>query len=101
MGSSGKDVSLPLFIIVVALVIFFAFHLQQALTEQTHLKQVYAAQEQPLVQVRDVQQRVDRLAVATLRLAEAGNENAKEIVERLKQVGVTITPKAEAVGTSK
>jgi hypothetical protein len=66
MNGSDKKISLPLFMIVVALVVFFAFHLQQALTEQTHLKQVFAAQEQPLVQVKDIQQRVDRLAVATL-----------------------------------
>lgn len=93
---------LPVLTLAVALTLFLSFHVQQVLREQANLKQVFAAQEQPLAQAKDMQQRLDRLAVGTLRLAEGGNENAKALVERLKQAGVTITPpKSEAIGAPK
>lgn len=93
---------LPVLTLAVSLTLFLAFHVQQVLREQDNLKQVFAAQEQPLAQAKDMQQRLDRLAVGTLRLAEGGNENAKALVEKLKQAGVTITPpKNETVGTPK
>lgn len=92
----------PVLTLAVSLTLFLAFHVQQVLREQSNLKQVFAAQEQPLAQAKDMQQRLDRLAVGTLRLAEGGNENAKALVEKLKQAGVTITPpKNETVGTPK
>lgn len=93
---------LPVLTLAVALTLFLAFHVQQVLREQANLKQVYAAQEQPLAQAKELQQRLDRLAVGTLRLAEDGNDNAKALVERLKQAGVTINPpKGETVGAPK
>ncbi|MBP7252354.1 MAG: hypothetical protein KBA75_02580 [Alphaproteobacteria bacterium] len=93
---------LPVLTLAVSLTFFLAFHVQQVLREQSNLKQVYAAQEQPLAQAKEMQQRLDRLAVGTLRLAEGGNENANALVERLKQAGVTITPpKHETVGAPK
>ncbi len=93
---------LPVLTLAAAMALFLAFHVQVVLKERSALQQVIAAQEQPLGQARDVQQRLDRLAVGTLRLAEGGNENAKALVERLKQAGVTITPpKTEAIGAPK
>ncbi len=93
---------LPVLTLAIALTLFLTFHVQQVLREQANLKQLYAAQEQPLAQAKELQQRLDRLAVGTLRLAEGGNENAKALVERLKQAGVTITPpKNEVIGTPK
>lgn len=93
---------LPVLTLTVAMALFLAFHVQVVLKERGTLQQAIAAQEQALGQARDVQQRLDRLAVGTLRLADGGNENAKSLVEKLKQAGVTITPpKTEAIGAPK
>jgi hypothetical protein len=102
MDEKNHQWQLPVFILAAALALFLAFHVQQVLREQANLKQLFAAQDQPLAQAKELQTRLDRLAVGTLRLAESGNENAKALVERLKQAGVTITPpKSEAIGAPK
>lgn len=93
---------LPVLTLAASLALFFAFHLQRAVDEKIGLRHTLAVQEKPLAMAKELQQRLDRLAVGTLRLAEGGNENAKVLVERLKQAGVTITPpKNEVIGTPK
>jgi len=93
--SHDRAWQIPLLILSLAVALFLGFQVQQALTERANLQQAQAAQDKPLEQAREIQQKLDQLAVGTLRLAEAGNSNAKELVERMKQAGVTITPKPE------
>ena len=86
-----KSWHLPVTILALAMMLFLAFHVQQVMREAANLKNTFSNQEQLLTQSRDVQQRLDKLAVATLRLSESGNANARALVDRLKQAGITIT----------
>lgn len=84
--------ALPLAILALAVFLSFMFQLQQTASDRTTLQQVREGQNQALVQSKEVQERLDRLAVATVRLADSGNANAKTLVERMKQAGITINP---------
>jgi hypothetical protein len=96
-GSSCAE-ALPFIILALAVMLSLMLQLQQSLGDRTTLQQVRDGQTQALAQSKDVQDRLDRLAVATVRLAEAGNANAKTLVERMKQAGITVNPsKSETV----
>mgnify|MGYP001334057584 CR=1 FL=1 len=88
--------SLPLAILALAICLFFVFQLQQAAADRTTLRQVREGQSQALAQSKEVQERLDLLAVATVQLADSGNANAKALVERMKQAGITINPNKAA-----
>ncbi|MGB4100299.1 MAG: hypothetical protein WBK91_00085 [Alphaproteobacteria bacterium] len=84
--------NLPLAILALAVLLFFVFQVQQAFADRTMLQQIRDGQAQALAQGKEVQARLDQLAVATVRLADAGNANAKTLIERMKQAGITINP---------
>lgn len=84
--------NLPLAILALAVLLFFAFQVQQSFADRAMLQQVRDGQAQALAQSKDVQEHLDRLAVATVGLADSGNANAKVLVERMKQAGITINP---------
>lgn len=96
--SSSCAEALPFAILALAVMLSLMLQLQQSLADRTTLHQVRDGQTQALTQSKDVQDRLDRLAVATVRLADAGNANAKTLVERMKQAGITVNPnKSQAV----
>lgn len=86
----------PILMLSLALFLLLAFQMQSILKERTMLKQAYAGQQQALDNGQKVQVRLDALAVATLRLAEGGNKNARAIIARMKELGITVNPALQA-----
>ncbi|NBX73119.1 MAG: hypothetical protein EBZ69_05505 [Alphaproteobacteria bacterium] len=72
-----------------AVFLFFAFQMQNIMTERHSLQQMLTTQEPQLTQLKELQDKLDKLAVGTQQLAEAGNKNAVEIVEEYKKQGIT------------
>jgi len=81
-------------VLLCALTLFFlvAFQTKSILTDRGMLSTVREGQQQALEQGQRVQAQLDALAIGTQRLAEGGNRNAKAIVDRLKEMNITINP---------
>lgn len=90
--------SVPVF---VPLLIFFGaglawavFQAVQLHEESKSLQSLKAGQEQQVQQAQRVRQTLDVLASETKRLADAGNPNARLVIEELGKRGITVNPAA-------
>ncbi len=59
------------------------------------------SQEKQYVTARDLQKQLEGVAADTARLADGGNKNAVAVIERLKEVGITVNPEGKADGERK
>jgi hypothetical protein len=77
---------------LVAFVLFLtmAFQLSQVLRDRENLHDALARQDQPLENLVHIQNQLDALAVGTLNLAQKDDRNAKDIIERMKQLGINV-----------
>ena len=98
-ASSTNCLALPVFLLAAGFFLFTAFQAQQLMIDHSNLKRAYANQEEAVKQSKEIQEKLDKVATATLALAEKGNKNARAIVEAMKAKGITINPpKAEGEG---
>lgn len=86
-------------ILAVALLGFTLFQLSQILADGGNLRKMHEQAKKNMEQVdkvlADNQKMLDQLnaiAIGTQRLADAGNNNAKEIVAQLTRLGIRINP---------
>lgn len=86
-------------ILALALLGFTLFQASQILTDRASLRkfheQIDKATQQADKLITDSQKTLDQLnsiAIGTQRLADAGNANAKEIVQQLARLGIKINP---------
>ena len=93
-GRQTYGLFLPLVLLSVALVGWFAFQAIQLVNERTVLKQVKAGQEAQVEQSMKVRSALDSLARDTAQLAERGNANAKLLIDELRKRNITINPNA-------
>lgn len=95
----GLGVFVPLLIALVALVAWSAFQFYQLRLESEAMAALRTNQESPLQQAQRVRQNLENLAARTRQLAEAGNANARLVVNELSRRGVKIGPPASAAAT--
>jgi hypothetical protein len=83
---------------LVAFVLFLtlAFQLSQVMRDHENLHDALARQDQPLENLTRIQSQLDTLAVGTLNLSQKGDKNAKEIIDRMKQLGINVRSPASA-----
>jgi hypothetical protein len=74
--------------------IFAIFDLRRATAE---LEKVALDQTRQLAQVQKIESQLDALASGTARLADAGNPNARRIVQSLQASGVAINAQAKPI----
>ena len=90
----------PLLLGGLAMLGWLAFQAQQLYVERQILQSAYASQQQTVDNAAKLRASLDALAADTQRLADAGNPNARALVDELKKRGVTInsanTPPANA-----
>ncbi len=86
----------PLFILGLVMVAWFAFQAMQLRAERDAMVDVMASQEKPVTDSKKLRDALDALAKGTQQLADGGNANARLIVDELKKHGVTINPSAAA-----
>jgi uncharacterized protein HemX len=95
-GTSGRHAFVPLLLALAALLSWMGFQAWQLTQERQQLQAVQANQAPALVRAAQLRQRLDLLAADTQRLADTGNANAQQLVDRLREHGVTIQPAAAA-----
>lgn len=86
------QVLFPVSLIGFVLFLFLAFQTSQLLNERESLHQARAQQDKPLEDAQKVGAQLNALAVGTLKLSQAGNKDAQGIIDRMKQLGITVTP---------
>ncbi len=84
------NVLFPVSLIAFILFILLAFQSMQIMRERDSLHEAKASQTKTLEEAQKVQAQLDALAIGTKKLATKGDKNAKIIVDRMKQLGITI-----------
>lgn len=83
---------LPLLLGLLALAVWLGLQVWQLATDRESLQAAHAAQQPTVDNAAKLRTSLDALAADTQRLADAGNPNAKLLVDELKKRGVTINP---------
>jgi len=97
-GEHLRSAFIPLLILLLALLSWSAFQWLYLGGEAQTLEAVKASQDAQLQQAQRVRQALDALGTETRKLAEAGNGNARQILDELRKRGVTINPPASPSG---
>jgi hypothetical protein len=79
----------PLLLLAVALVTWFAFQSYQLINERQQLSLLHAAQDAQVEAAGKVRASLDTVAAATARLADSGNVNARILVAEQRKRGTT------------
>ncbi len=85
-----RRLEIPLALIVLAFFIMAAFQTMQLYREYVRLGETRTAQEATMQEATKLRQQLESLASKTAHLAEAGNANAKVIIDELKRQGITV-----------
>ena len=91
-GAPRRSVFVPVFLMALALSVWFAFQTVQLVREHQQLDLLRTSlrpQEEASTKLRAS---LDQVATATAKLAAQGNANAQAIVEQLRSRGITINP---------
>lgn len=84
----------PMLLFATSLVLWFAFQAYQLVNERRQLATLRASQDTQVEAAGKLRASLDTVATATAQLADAGNVNARVIVEELRKRGITIKPAA-------
>ena len=84
----------PLLLGLLALAVWFGLQTWLLLQEGSNLRNAHAGQQQAVDNATRLRGSLDAVAADTQRLADAGNPNARLLVEELRKRGVTINPDA-------
>ena len=96
--ASAHGPFVPLLLLAAASLAWMGFQSWLLLTDLQALQAAHASQQQTVDNAAKLRASLDTLAADTQRLAEAGNGNARLLVEELKKRGVTINPAAAQAG---
>ncbi len=89
-----KSPFLRLLLLTTALLLWFAFQTYQLWAERQQLALLRASQDVQVEAAAKVRASLDAVASTTARLADAGNVNARVLVEELRKRGITISRSA-------
>lgn len=81
---------LPLLLLAAAMVVALAVETVQLLDEHYRLSRLEAAQAQQVQQATKFREQLQSLAAETARLADGGDAAAEQVVETMRQQGVTL-----------
>jgi hypothetical protein len=93
-GAGERAPFVPLLLLAIAVAGWSAFQCYQLTFEQQTLVALRAAQQRQVEEAGRLRVALDGIARETALLADAGNANAKLIVDELKKRGVRIDPAA-------
>lgn len=86
----GVSPFLPILIFFLAWLAWGVFQAVQLHEESKSLDGLRASQQPQVEQAQRVRQTLDTLALETQKLAEAGNQNARLVIEELRKRGITV-----------
>ena len=87
-----ENLTLPLAIALVALLVFFGFQTFQLYTDRSSLRSVKTNQESAIQEAQKVQAQFKTILSKTTELANQGHPGARFIVEELQKRGVGVPP---------
>ena len=88
----ARSAFLPMLLPSLAFIVWLAVQAYQLVQERQNLEQFSAGQQAQVDGAKSLRVSLDRLAVSTQQLANAGNANARLLVDELQRRGVTINP---------
>ena len=83
-----KNLLVPMSILAFTLALFFVFQMTQVMRDRSYLNQTMTQLDAPFAESQKLNAQFGGLVVGTKKLAEDGNASAKDLVNRLKQIGV-------------
>ena len=96
--SSMVSAFIPVFILALVLAAWFGFQAMQLRLERDAMRDVMSTQDKQMADSKKLRDSLDAIARGTAQLANAGNANARLVVDELKRRGVTISPDAPTTG---
>ncbi len=93
-GEKRYSVFLPILLPLLAILLFAATQLRSSWAASGTLKAQQISQTESFEQAKKVRQQLRDLATELQQLADSGNSNAAQIVQKLQQRGVTVNPSA-------
>jgi hypothetical protein len=94
--AAPRSLALPLLIGLLALLLSLGYQAWLLDQDRQQLQQAQAQLQPTIENAQRLRRSLDLLAADTQRLADAGNGNARVLVEELKKRGITINPAATA-----
>ena len=82
----------PFLVLLLAVVVSFAFQTSQLILDRINLATLKTNQETTFRNAQKMRSQLDSIAAGTARLAEKGNINASNIVGALRAKGISINP---------
>ena len=90
-----------LVVLAAAFFLTVAFQSYELIRDHQNLEMAAAGQEAPLQQALQIRQQTEALAGDTAALADKGNTNAKQVIDTLRQQGITLhAPQAPAASSA-
>jgi hypothetical protein len=84
------QVLLPVSLVAFVMFLSLAFQFTQVKAARDDMHQAMSQQDKPLEEVQKVQNQLNALAIGTKNLADAGDPNAKAIIDRMNKLGITV-----------
>lgn len=88
---------IPLVLVLFSVLTWTVFQTEELVSGRHAIDELRSSQTAALEQAYTLRRAADSLATKTQKLADTGNSNAREMVERLRQRGVTINLSASAM----
>ncbi|MEO8937973.1 MAG: hypothetical protein ABI277_14915 [Burkholderiaceae bacterium] len=98
--SGTMSAFLPILIIGLVLIAWFAFQATQLRMERDAMREAITNQDKAVADSKKLRDSLDAIARGTARLADGGNANARLIVDELKKRGITISPDQPTSGSA-
>ena len=89
-AASTISAFVPLLILCLVMIAWFGFQAVQLRGERTAMNELMTNQDKQIEDARKLRDSLDAIARGTAKLADAGNPNARLIVDELKRRGITI-----------
>lgn len=84
----------PMLVLALVLAGWFLFQSLQLMRERDAMREAITNQEKQMQESKKLRDSLDAIAKGTAALADAGNPNARLVVDELKKRGITISPNA-------
>jgi hypothetical protein len=92
----SESLILPLLLLGAALLVEVGTRTLTLVDQRGQLKDLYGAQQERYRMAVDLRGQLEGVAADTARLAAGGNQNARQVIERLSAAGIQVNPDAKA-----
>ncbi len=87
---TASQLLFPVSLLAFVIFIMLAFQVSQLMRDRGMLHQVYNGQTKAIEEAQRVQAQLNALAMGTQKLSLKGDKNAEAIINRMKQMGITV-----------